>query len=54
MFAMERALLTRMNATTRLAIRRLNSAYAFKNLPDSPRDIEDCGAGVHLLQLWCT
>ena len=48
---MERALLTTMNATTRLPMRRLNSAYVFKSLPDSPRDIEDCGAGVHLLPL---
>ena len=48
---MERALLATMNATTRLPMRRLNSAYVFKSLPDSPRDIEDCGAGVHLLPL---
>ena len=51
---MERALLATMNATTRLPMRRLNSAYVFKSLPDSPRDIEDCGAGVHLLPLGST
>ena len=48
-FAMERALLTTMNATTRLTIRRLNGGHAFTSLLDSLRDIEDCGAGVHLL-----
>ena len=38
-FAMERFVLTTMNATTRLPRRRLHSGYAFNALPDAPVDL---------------